>query len=674
MNPPHSATRRGLVLLLILAVVPTESTAQSAWKRQWQLQIGEATLVPNPRVAWSFAFEPPDEPYPWTGQLSLPSNTAITFSVPAYYPFTDKAALDAKFPPGVYRLSSLGQRERTPDFTIEDFPGPLQIIGGRWNNGVLLLDPARENTISATLVSGWGVINTSEGCRIYRDWGEVADRIYYNNGPESPAWVTLPANKLKPGLVYDGLMSAWRFNASGAGFLRDVRFSILAQAAGTTLPAPPVITSQPGDVAVAPDGSATLTVGTAGATEIRWFKDGNELRLSDVSVEGGRVVINKVTDDHAGEYLAQVANAGGVVYARAATLTVTRATFPAQRLTISPGSTVALNAPTTDAVDYQWRRDGVTIPNATGAILLLSGANAVSGNYTVTARASESTPVTLSTVAGGEPGRLTNLSIRGRAGAGDQTSIVGFFVSGSGTSNSAPLLLRAVGPSLSQFGVTGLLGDPVATLLQGSTSVATNDDWAGNAQVVARATQVGAFALAGSASLDAALATSAAPGSYSLQITGKNNTAGTVLGEIYDASNSPATASAPRLVNLSARARVTAATEILIAGLTVSGTTARTVLVRAIGPNLAGFGVAGALADPQLRIFQGATLVRENDNWGGDAQLVDVARNVGAFRLSDGSSRDAVLLVTLPPGSYTAQISGAANDAGVALVEIYEVP
>jgi hypothetical protein len=98
------------------------------------------------------------------------------------------------------------------------------------------------------------------------------------------------------------------------------------------------------------------------------------------------------------------------------------------------------------------------------------------------------------------------------------------------------------------------------------------------------------------------------------------------------------------------------------------------VLIRAIGPTLAVFGVTDTLSDPRLRLFSGSTLVAENDNWGGQAGLTAAAAAVGAFALSNPASSDAVLLLTLPPGGYTAQVSGANNGTGVALVEVYELP
>jgi hypothetical protein len=114
---------------------------------------------------------------------------------------------------------------------------------------------------------------------------------------------------------------------------------------------------------------------------------------------------------------------------------------------------------------------------------------------------------------------------------------------------------------------------------------------------------------------------------------------------------------------------------ILIAGFTVNENS-RAVLVRGVGAALGAFGVTGTLANPQLKIFQGSQLVAENDNWtvaSNAAGITSAAASVGAFALTAGSL-DSALLLTLPPGSYTAQISGVNNTTGVALVEVYEVP
>jgi hypothetical protein len=158
-------------------------------------------------------------------------------------------------------------------------------------------------------------------------------------------------------------------------------------------------------------------------------------------------------------------------------------------------------------------------------------------------------------------------------------------------------------------------------------------------------------------------------GSYTAQVTGASST-GIALAEIYDT----APAAGARLVNVSARAQVGTGNSILIAGFSVSGNVPRQVLIRGIGPTLTAFGVGGVLANPRLDLYRGAVLLQSNDDWGGTGALSNAFALVGAFGLNGATSRDAALLVTLPPGSYTAQVSGVGNSTGVGLVEVYEVP
>lgn len=345
---------------------------------------------------------------------------------------------------------------------------------------------------------------------------------------------------------------------------------------------------------------------------------------------------------------------------------------------VATGSTVVFSAAATNATSYKWQRNGTDVAGATTATLVIANAaSANAGTYTSVATnatgatTSTSASLTISAPAASDVGRLTNLAIRTNAGTGTQTLTVGFVVGGTGATSPAPLLVRGVGPALTQFGLTGVLADPTATLFQGATTVSTNNNWTGT-EISGRAAQVGAFALA-AGSLDAALAVSPTPQAYTVQVTGANGGTGLALAEIYDATTvfTPATS---RLINVSARTQVGTGGDILIAGFAIGGTTAKTVLIRAVGPTLAGFGVTGTLADPRLQLFSGTTMIRENDNWGGDTQLTTVGSSVGAFALADGASKDAVLLLTLPPGSYSAQVSGVSNTTGIALVEVYEIP
>jgi len=285
------------------------------------------------------------------------------------------------------------------------------------------------------------------------------------------------------------------------------------------------------------------------------------------------------------------------------------------------------------------------------------------------------------------PGRLGNLSVLTEAGNGSKPLTVGFEVGGAGTGGTQTLLLRGDGPLLAgaPFNQTGTLADPVIQLFaQGSgTVLATNDNWGSNqAAVTAAEANTYAFPLA-AGSLDAAMVSTLASGSYSVQVTGNPNGAGSglALAEVYDDTASGAySPSTPRLINLSSLAQVNAgAGGNLTAGFVIGGTTSKTVLIRAWGPALtpAPFSVAGAMPDPQLQVYSTASgdlLLASNAGWGGDPQIAAAASAVYAYAWSNPNSADSAVLITLAPGSYTAQVSSLSAVGGTALVEVFEDP
>jgi hypothetical protein len=196
----------------------------------------------------------------------------------------------------------------------------------------------------------------------------------------------------------------------------------------------------------------------------------------------------------------------------------------------------------------------------------------------------------------------------------------------------------------------------------GSQPAASNDDW--NATLAPLFQTAGAFGFV-VGSRDSALNPTIG-GAFTVQVKGAG--AGSVLVEAYDLGAE----TSPRLVNLSARHWVGTGADVLIAGFVVGGTGTKQVLIRAVGPTLASFGVAGALADPQLEVLDGGgRSLGSNDNW--STVLSSTFGRVGAFPLSSGS-RDAAALVTLTAGaSYTVKVSGVNNTTGEALIEVYEV-
>jgi hypothetical protein len=284
------------------------------------------------------------------------------------------------------------------------------------------------------------------------------------------------------------------------------------------------------------------------------------------------------------------------------------------------------------------------------------------------------------------PGRLVNISSRAGVGTGGNLLVTGFAVRGSG---SKTMVLRGVGPSLAGFGVSGALAAPVLSLFDSAnpSNLITSDSgwqtppsvpagaWSGKVTpvdaIASDFAQVGAFSLP-PGSADAAVKVTLPAGSYTSQVEGAGGATGVALAEIYDADNGyPDT----QLVNLSARAYVGTGGDVLITGLVISGSTSETVLIRASGPAIAAFGVAGALPDPQIQLLDsGQHLIASNSAWGGNPQISSAAAAVGAFPWSNPASGDSAVLVTLPPGSYTVQTSGRSGDAGVALLEVYAMP
>lgn len=272
--------------------------------------------------------------------------------------------------------------------------------------------------------------------------------------------------------------------------------------------------------------------------------------------------------------------------------------------------------------------------------------------------------------------RLTNLSTRGAVGPGAPALVSGLVVSGAAPKQ---VLLRAAGPALAEFGVTGALATPTLAILDAAgRTVATNTRWgtaANAAEIAAAAARIGAFPFAvGSA--DSALLVTLAPGSYTAQAMAQGNAAGITLVEAYDADALANEGS--RAINISTQGVVDAGDAKLIAGFVLTGADERRVLIRAVGPGLRQFGATGVLAQPKLELFDvRANLRRETTaGWSAAADTTELRAAMsaaGAFPLEEESS-DAAFVMTLLPGPYTVQVSGLDNTRGRALVEVYQLP
>jgi hypothetical protein len=256
-----------------------------------------------------------------------------------------------------------------------------------------------------------------------------------------------------------------------------------------------------------------------------------------------------------------------------------------------------------------------------------------------------------------------NLSTRMRVQSGENIGIGGFIITGTAPKH---VLVRAMGPSLAQTGVANALPDPVMELHgPGGFATVTNDNWRDNA---AQEAAILASGLAPTNNLESAIDRTLDPGAYTAVVRNTNNTSGIALIEIYDLN--PEAAS--KLANISTRAFVGTGDQIVIAGFIIGAHSDNVrIAVRGIGPSLAGFGVPDVLADPtlELRDSNGALLMGNNDWQDNSAQAAELI----AAGLAPTNQLESGIVLTLPPGSYTALLAGVNNATGNGLIEVYDL-
>lgn len=454
--------------------------------------------------------------------------------------------------------------------------------------------------------------------------------------------------------------------------------TVVSQAATLTVTGSLItITQQPRDTTAGAGSSTALFVFASASFPLtyQWHKDGVAIPGATAS----RLEFSSVQASSAGVYTVVLTSGSASLTSAPATLTVTApptitSVTSSGRTLLGRPASLQVVAEGAGPLSYQWLRNGTAIEGATQATLALSSvAMTDRGSYAVTVTNAggsvTSLPVDLSVVL---PGRLVNLSILTALQAGESDFTLGVVLGSSVAGGTKPLLLRAAGPSLAQFGLAGFLADPRLEFFSGATKSGENDDWAGAASVTAAAAQIGAFPLVAPTSKDAALLPSGAGvGAHSVKVSAPAGSTGSVLAELYDATpEAGVTLATPRVVNLSVLKPIGSA---LTAGFVVGGTTDVTVLVRVIGPTLAGFGVPNFAADPRVELRTGERVVASNNDWAGATALATAFTQVGAFALAS-DSKDAALLATLAPGSYTVEVSAAAGASGAVLVEVYEVP
>ncbi len=344
----------------------------------------------------------------------------------------------------------------------------------------------------------------------------------------------------------------------------------------------------------------------------------------------------------------------------------------AQTLASGEHLTLSVSASGGGTLTYQWFKDDRELVGATATTFTRAAARpADAGNYRVQIANAGGSVTTNAVTVTVRYSRLVNLSTRAFVPPGAALT-PGFYVRGA---TAKPLLIRAVGPTLSLFGIgTALAEAKLEVIAQETTTiVAANNDWGGGPALRETFARVGAFPLAAD-SKDAAVQASLIPGGYTTRVTtGDSTTSGITLAEIYDAE--PLATSTSQLVNVSTLGFVGPGDQVLTAGFVIGGNATKQVLIRAVGPGLAPFGVSDRLANPQLGLvpFGATEPIASNDDWPNLVNLQAAFTTAGAFALTPGSA-DAALVITLEPGAYTVIVSGVSGTAtGTALVEIYDL-
>jgi hypothetical protein len=272
--------------------------------------------------------------------------------------------------------------------------------------------------------------------------------------------------------------------------------------------------------------------------------------------------------------------------------------------------------------------------------------------------------------------RLDNISTRAFVQIGDDVMIGGFIVQGS---DSKRVIIRAIGPELTQYGVLDVLADPTLELYNGAgTLIASNDSWLHTIiGGIITGDQVSDIISSGHAPTDAresAIIAELPAGNYTAIVRGVNNTMGVALSEVYDLSPG----SNSMLSNVSTRALVQVGDNVMIGGFIIQGTRPKRVILRALGPGLIQYGVPNVLPDPTLELHDGTgALIASNDDWqhtiiGGIIQS-DQVQDIQSSGHAPTDPRESAIIAELPPGNYTGIVRDKTIIIGVALVEVYDL-
>jgi uncharacterized repeat protein (TIGR01451 family) len=256
-------------------------------------------------------------------------------------------------------------------------------------------------------------------------------------------------------------------------------------------------------------------------------------------------------------------------------------------------------------------------------------------------------------------GTVVNLSTRGQVGNGNNVLIAGFIIGGSAPKT---VVVTAVGPSLRAAGIANPLPNPALTLVRSSDGqvIGTNDDWGTAPNYLA----IQAAGFAPGDPKESAIMMTLPPGAYTAIVNDPSGRIGVGIVAVYEVDHPEVP-----LINISTRGQVFTGNDVMIAGFVVQGSNPRTVVVTGIGPSLASAGIANPLANPTLTLVRSSdgAVIATNDDWGSASNAADIS----AAGLAPANTRESAIMVTLPPGAYTAILSGASGGTGVGIVAVY---
>ena len=275
-----------------------------------------------------------------------------------------------------------------------------------------------------------------------------------------------------------------------------------------------------------------------------------------------------------------------------------------------------------------------------------------------------------------ESPHLGNISTRAPVQTGDNVVIGGFIVQGT---EPKRVIIRAIGPELTHYGIPNVLANPTLELHDGTGAlIASNNNWAttiiGGIITANQVHDIQASGYAPGEQLESAIIGDLRPGNYTAIVRGVDNITGVGLVEVYDLSPDASSI----LGNISTRALVQTGDNVVIGGFIVRGTQPKRVIVRAIGPELTQYGVPNPLVDPRLELHDATgALIASNNDWMttiiGGIITTDQAQAIQNSGHAPTDRGESAIIATLQPGNYTAIVRGANNSTGVALAEVYDL-